>query len=267
MTPAVSLQSVCFGYDHAHSRDKDPDAPGKLTLSDLSFEISKGSVTALLGANGVGKTTLLYLLLDLYPSSSGTIQRFAADGTLCEAQAVKKLMGMVSQEESIPFDLSVEEYVLLGRAPHLKLLELPKKLDREIVMTALNTVGMAHLAGHAATRISSGEKQLAGMARVLAQSPEILLFDEPCSHLDLINTRRTLSIMKNIARKGHTVIFTTHDPNAAAAIADHVILLYKGRIIGEGTVSETLTSPLLSRTYGDVVEVTQTSKGPVVLAI
>ncbi len=134
---------------------------------------------------------------------------------------------MVSQNDTPPFDLRVDEYVLLGRAPHLGLLTIPGDTDRIASAAALSTVGMTHMAGHAVTRLSSGEKQLVNMARSLAQEPEILLLDEPCSHLDLINSRQMLVLMETIAKQGRTVVFTTHDPNAAAAVADQVLLMRK----------------------------------------
>jgi iron complex transport system ATP-binding protein len=174
---------------------------------------------------------------------------------------------MVSQNESIPFDLSVEAYVLLGRAPHLKLLEIPGSDDWAAASNALKAVGMDHMAKNGITRLSGGEKQLVHVARALAQNPEILLLDEPCSHLDLINSRQMLYLMKTISQARRTVVFTTHDPNAAAAIADQIILLKKGTIVAQGTPAETLTEKLLTRTYGGPVAVMKTTRGPRVLAI
>jgi iron complex transport system ATP-binding protein len=105
------------------------------------------------------------------------------------------------------------------------------------------------------------------MARSLAQEPDILLLDEPCSHLDLINSRQMLGLMKTIAEQGRTVVFTTHDPNAAAAVADQVLLMKKGKLVAAGTVTQTLTRALLTRTYGGDVEVISTEKGPFVRAV
>ena len=255
MTAALSIKNVSFSYD------KDP------VISHMDLNLGKGTVTAVLGANGVGKTTLLYLFLGLYEPDQGEILFFGKPGRLYSPNRRKQLMGMVSQNDTPPFDLRVDEYVLLGRAPHLGLLTIPGASERKAAATALFTVGMTRMAGHAVTRLSSGEKQLVNMARSLAQEPKILLLDEPCSHLDLINSRQMLVLMKTIAQQGKTVVFTTHDPNAAAAVADTVLLMKKGELVAAGPVDQTITSPLLTRTYGGGVEVIHTGHGPFVRAM
>jgi iron complex transport system ATP-binding protein len=255
MTIAVSIQKLCFSYE------QDP------VISHMDLNLPAGTITAVLGANGVGKTTLLYLLLGLYAPDNGEIRFFGRPSRKYSRNRLKQLIGMVSQNDTPPFDLRVDEYVLLGRAPHLGLLTIPGDTDRNAAAAALSTVGMTHMAGHAVTRLSSGEKQLVNMARSLAQEPEILLLDEPCSHLDLINSRQMLKLMKIIALQGRTVVFTTHDPNAAAAVADQVLLMKKGELVAAGTVDQTLTQALLTRTYGGDVEVIPTTQGPFVRAV
>jgi len=225
MTIAVSIQNLSFSYE------QDP------VISHMDLNLSTGTVTAVLGANGVGKTTLLYLLLGLYAPNKGEIHFFGRPSRKYSQNRLKQLIGMVSQNDSPPFDLRVDEYVLLGRAPHLGLLTIPGDTDRNAAAAALSTVGMTHMAGHAVTRLSSGEKQLVNMARSLAQEPEILLLDD------------------------------THDPNAAAAVADQVLLMKKGELVATGTVTQTLTRALLTRTYGGDVEVISTGKGPFVRAV
>ena len=255
-SPAVSMRNVSFAY----GRGLDP------VVAIRGIDVQQGSVAAILGSNGTGKTTLLYLLLGLYRLDQGDLAFFGHPQSAYPRERFKRLVGMVSQGESIPFDLSVEEYVVLGRAPHLNLLQLPGAQDRAAATEALETVGMSHMATAYVTRLSSGERQLVNVARVLAQAPEILLLDEPCSHLDLVNSRRMLRLMHTIAEKGRTVLFTTHDPNAASAVADQVLLVRRGEIVADGPPEQTLNSELLTRTYGDAVEVIDTARGPVVLA-
>jgi iron complex transport system ATP-binding protein len=227
----------------------------------MDIDVKKGTVTAILGANGVGKTTLLYILLGLYLPDHGDLVFFKKTGTRFSTGATRQFIGMVSQNDTVPFDLSAEEYVLLGRAPHLGLLSMPKTSDRAIAQKALDTVGMTHMATRVVNHLSSGEKQLIHIARILAQESEILLLDEPCSHLDLINSRRILTVIKTIAERGGTVVFTTHDPNAAAAVADQIMLLKKGELVAYGGVEETITAARLTKTYGDTVEVVDTGHG------
>jgi iron complex transport system ATP-binding protein len=257
MRQAICIRDVNF----SHAR-KDP-----FILSQMNLTIRESSVAAILGANGAGKTTLLHLMLGLLCADTGEISFFGQLNTRYDAPRIKQIIGMVSQNESIPFDLSVEAYVLLGRAPHLKLLEIPGSDDWAAASNALKAVGMDHMAKNGITRLSGGEKQLVHVARALAQNPEILLLDEPCSHLDLINSRQMLYLMKTISQARRTVVFTTHDPNAAAAIADQIILLKKGTIVAQGTPGETLTEKLLTQTYGGPVTVMKTIRGPRVLVI
>ncbi len=257
MTTALSIRNLWFSYD----KQQPP------VVSNLDVDLETGTVNAVLGANGVGKTTLLLILLGLYEPDRGDLLFFGKPRTLYPPEQIRRFIGMVSQNETVPFDLSVQEYVLLGRAPHLGLFSMPGPTDRSAAQKALSTVGMSHLSHHAVTRLSSGEKQLVHTARALAQNPDILLLDEPCAHLDLINARQMLFLIRDIAAQGRTVIFTTHDPNAAIAIADRVVLLKKGELIAFGGIEDTITRALLSQTYNNPVEVVHTENGPFVPTI
>jgi iron complex transport system ATP-binding protein len=125
--------------------------------------------------------------------------------------------------------------------------------------------GLEGLAGRPVNALSSGERQLASLARALAQDPDIYLLDEPLSHLDIANSRRVFGLMDAQRRSGKTVIFTTHDPNCASAIADEAVLLRAGRRLAAGPSAEVLTAAHLSETYGVDVPVTIINGRPVVL--
>lgn len=257
MTSAISIEGLQFSYGS-------PDAP---LIRDLTLDLEKGSVTAILGPNGAGKTTLLHLLLGVYAPDKGRVTYFEKPASQYPPSRFKQMIGLVSQNESIPFDMTVLEYVLLGRAPHKKMLEIPDEQDRQTAYQALETTGIQKMADWGITRLSSGEAQLAAVARMLAQAPAIQLLDEPSSHLDLINTRRILNLIRQQGDDGNTVIFTTHHPNAAAAVADRILLFRNGEKIALGTPKEMMAEQLLTQTYGDVVRVFQTPAGPVVTAI
>lgn len=244
---AISLKELSFGYT--------PTAPS--VLRDVSLQIPSRSVTALLGPNGSGKTTLLHLLLGLLMPNAGHILLGGKPHDHYSRRELSRLMGLVPQNEHVTFDLSLLEYVLLGRAPYLSLLELPKEQDREIAFQALVTAGLDALWDRAVPTLSGGERQLATLARVLAQEPHILLLDEPTSHLDIKNRRRILQVLSELIDGGKTVILTTHDPNEAAAVADHVILLRDGKALAAGPTTQVLTSANLSATYEVDVEVTR----------
>jgi iron complex transport system ATP-binding protein len=245
MEPSIAIQDVSFGYD--------PRQPA--FMRDLSLEIPAGHVCALLGPNGSGKTTLLLMILGLLAPRSGMVKVAGIETAHARRAALKQAIGLVPQDESTPFALSVCEYVLLGRAPHLGLLEQPSRLDRELAIAALEKSGISALKDRAITTLSGGERQLAMVARVMVQDPKILLMDEPTSHLDLANTRRIIAIMRRLKVEGKTVVFSTHDPNTASAVADYVVLMQQGAVMSMGRTAEVLTSAHLSAVYGVPVEV------------
>ncbi len=252
---AISVQDLCFAYD--------PSGPN--VLQGISTDIRPRAVTAILGPNGSGKTTLLRLLLGLIKPQSGEIRLDGrAHGTLTRRE-LSRLMGLVPQNEHIVFDLSVLEYVLLGRAPHLGLLELPSASDLRIALEALSLLGLETLRSRPMPSLSGGEKQLAVVARALTQQPEIFLLDEPTAHLDLANRRRILQVMDRLAEADKAVVFTTHDPNSAAAVADCVVLLCGGRILADGVAEAVLTEENLTATYGVEVQVTEYQGRPLVV--
>jgi iron complex transport system ATP-binding protein len=253
--PALSVRDLSFAYAAASPR----------VLHEVSLDIAAGSITAILGPNGSGKTTLLRLLLGLLNATAGTILVAGKPQGHYSRRDLSQMVGLVPQDEPIPFDLSVLEFVLLGRAPYLGLLELPSERDRLLALEALDTVRLAALQHRPVPALSGGERQLATIARALVQQSRILLSDEPTAHLDLANTRRVLDVLRSLGRAGRTIVFTTHDPNLAAAIADHVVLLRDGRILAAAPAAAALTAESLSSTYGVDVEIIQVRGRPMVV--
>lgn len=242
---AMALQGVSFRYGSS--------AP--LVLDHVGVEFPEGATTALLGPNGSGKSTLLHLLLGLLRPEAGRIALFGQSHDRYTRREMSRIVGMVPQDEHVVFELSVLEYALLGRAPYLDLLEMPHESDRQVAREALATVGIEALQERPVPSLSGGERQLATVARALTQEPQVLLLDEPTSHLDLANARRILRVLHSLKENGKTIILTTHDPNAAASVADHVVLLREGKVLAAGPPREVMTSAHLSTTYGVEVEV------------
>ncbi len=243
--PILSLSNLRFGYDKS----------SLAVLHGVSLEVPPGTVTAILGPNGAGKTTLLRIILGLLAPQSGHIAIDGKPQTSYSRRQMSRLIGLVPQSEYIPFDFSVLEFTLLGRAPYLGPLEMPGEEDREIARQALRAIGLEHLQDRPAPLLSGGERQLAMVARALAQKPRILLLDEPTSHLDLSNRDRILGVLRALTNDGVTTIFTTHDPNLVAATADFVVLMRQGALLAAGAVATTLTADKLSATYGIPVHV------------
>ena len=253
---AISLSGIEFCYA--------PDQP--VVFQNLSLEIPAGSLTAILGPNGGGKTTLLHLLLGLLKPRAGSIHIAGQTPSQTSRRELSRIIGLVPQNEHIPFDFSLLDYVLLGRAPYLGALDQPGEDDLRCAGQALEKTGLNPLRERPVTALSGGERQLAMIARALAQNPRILLLDEPTSHLDPGNRRAVQNVLRTLATDGVTVIFTTHDPNLATMMANHVILLRSGRLLAAGPMDSVLSADLLSATYGIPVEVATLGPRRVILS-
>jgi len=254
-TSAIDVHGLTFRYDGA--------GPNVLDLIDL--RVPPESICGILGPNGSGKTTLLHLMLGLLKPNEGSILYTDGDGQPKKQNQLKRLIGFVPQKETIPFDLSLMEYVILGRAPHLGLFQLPDKKDRRIAMASLQTVGIDHLAARKVPSLSGGESQLAMVARALTQESHILLLDEPTAHLDLANTKKIITLMRQLTAQQKTVIFTTNDPNTVSACADHAALLKKGSLHASGPIREVMTAGHLSAVYEVDVDVIHVHNRPFVV--
>jgi len=230
-----------------------PHAP--LVLNKLDMYVEAGSITAILGPNGAGKSTLLDLCLGWKPPGAGSISIKGEHISQFSRRQMGRLMSLVPQNERVRFDYTVLEYLLLGRAPYLGQLEMPETRDVDIARKALEQVGLKELQYRSASRLSGGEHQLMMIARALVQEPEILLLDEPTSQLDPGNRHRIVRLLLKLNGSGMTILFTTHDPNMAAEIATHMLLLQRGTVMKSGTKESALTGPNLSRLYGIKMEV------------
>jgi len=252
----VTLSEIRFSYNgHAHT-----------VFENLSLEIPAGSITAILGPNGAGKSTLLHLILGLLTPHAGVIRLNQRPRHSYSRRELGRLVGLVSQEETIPFSFTVLEYVLLGRAPYLALLDVPRAEDVEIAQQALARVDMVAMARRPIEALSGGERQLVLIARALAQQPRILLLDEPTAHLDLGNKGRVLRLIQQLVAGGVTAVFTTHEPDLVASVADYVVLMRAGQTLVAGALADVFTSENLSQTYDVPVTVAQVDGRRVVLA-
>ncbi|MEA4906800.1 MAG: ABC transporter ATP-binding protein [Anaerolineaceae bacterium] len=226
-------------------------------LQDFDLPVGQGTVTAILGPNGAGKTTLLHLALGWLKPQRGRIlleQRPLGDYARRE---LGQWMALVPQSEHVPFEYSLLEFTLLGRAPHLAPLAMPTAEDERIALDALRQVGMDGLRWRSMPYLSGGERQLVLVARALAQQPRLLLLDEPTSHLDLGNKRGLIRLLHDLAERGVTVVFTTHEPEIAAALATHLVLMRDGQVLRTGPLEEVFTSPGLSELYRVPIRVTE----------
>ncbi len=219
------------------------------TLVNVNLELASGQVTAVLGPNGAGKTTLLRLAYGRFKPFKGQI--FLLDQPLesIPRHKIGQSIALVPQREYSPFDYSLLEYVLLGRAPYLSALQLPDSQDLHIAEQALKTVGLHHQLNRSLQEISGGEHQLVLIARALAQEPKILLLDEPTSHLDLANKKRLIECLERLVSQQVTIMMTSHEPDVVSALADQVVLMSAGKVMFSGSLDDVWTDEHLSAAY------------------
>jgi len=225
----------------------------KPALQSFNLHIPAGSITAILGPNGAGKTTFLSLVLGWLKPQSGAILAGGKPLASYSRREMGQRMALVPQREQVTFDYSILEYVLLGRAPYLMPLEMPDDSDCRIAAEAMAMAALSGWEERSITTLSGGELQLVLIARALVQQPEILLLDEPGSHLDLGNLSQLIKILRAQNESGVTVLFSTHDPNFAARLADDLVLMQAGRLIDHGPNSKMLTEEKLSGLYNTPV--------------
>jgi len=228
---------------------------GQEALRGLTAAFLEGEATAVLGPNGAGKTTLLHLALGYLAPLSGRVLFDGKPLSGLSRREIGRSVSLVPQSERIPFQYSVLEYVALGRAPYVAPLAMPGAEDERLAREAIAEVGLLSLIRRDVTSLSGGERQLAAIARSVAQGTKVLLLDEPMSHLDLANKSRVLGILSRLAARGTTVIFTTHEPEIAAAAASRLVLMREGLVLAAGALAETFTSEGLSAAYGIPVRV------------
>lgn len=243
----IDFDSVVFSY---------PNSKG-LVLDSLNLSILNGGMTAILGPNGAGKTTMLQVVLGWLRPRSGIVRLNGKPLEEYSRREMGQTMSLVPQSEHISFDFSVVDYVLLGRAPYMAPLDQPSQSDEEIARQAIETVGISRLANRPVTALSGGERQLVLLARALAQQPKLLLLDEPTSHLDLSNKALLIKLLKRLNQQGVSVLFTTHEPEVASQLADQMVLMHNGRVMGSGAAASVFDSDTLSALYGVPVKVVE----------
>jgi iron complex transport system ATP-binding protein len=220
----------------------------------LNVALVTGEVLALLGPNGGGKTTLLKTLLGLLAAKAGEVRLGDRPLRSYTDRERARLIAYVPQSHSATFAFTVEAVVLMGRTAHGNLFSRPSAADRAVAGRVLDRLGIAHLAARPYTMISGGERQLALLARALAQEPQFIVLDEPTASLDFGNQGKVMQEIRGLAAAGIGVLFTTHDPNHAMRAADRALLLRDGTPVAEGPIGDVLNRSQLQALYGAPVE-------------
>ena len=234
-------------------------------LHAVSCSVETAGWLALIGPNGAGKTTLLRAVAGLLPHC-GTIMLDGADIGSIRGRGRARLVAYVPQVPVLPPDMTVEEYVLLGRTPHQSYLGGPGRRDREKTAEASGRLDVLRLADRRLGSLSGGERQRVVLARALAQEPRVLLLDEPTNGLDIGHQQQVLELVDDLRRsRGVTVVSTLHDLTSAGQYADELALLHQGRIEATGSATAVLTQDLIARVYAARVTVSTDPDGHTVV--
>jgi iron complex transport system ATP-binding protein len=223
-------------------------------LDGVSLEIPAGQWVALVGPNGAGKTTALRALAGLV-RYAGSIEIDGRDVRTFGRRRMARHVALVPQLPERPPELTVAEYVLLGRTPHLGYLAVEAAEDRAAVASALERLELVRVADRPIGSLSGGELQRAVLARALAQEAAILLLDEPTSALDLGRQQQALELVAGLHADGLTVVSTMHDLTLAGQYAERLVLLDRGGVIADGPAASVLSPANLAAFYGANVRV------------
>ncbi len=219
-------------------------------LDGISTNIKKGSICAILGGNGCGKTTLLNCINKLLSVKSGTITVDCNNLASLTTHEIAKLISYVPQEHDNIFPYPVIEVVVMGRSPYLRIGQSPTDIDYIEAEKALEKLGAKHISNQCFNKISGGERQIALIARALVQKSPIIILDEPTNHLDFSKKFSLMKLLKKISvDEQKTIITTTHDPNLIYSVADQVIMLKNGTIFADGSPEDTLNEKSLMKVY------------------
>jgi cobalamin transport system ATP-binding protein len=237
---------------------------GRPVLDGVTLRVENGCWTTLIGPNGAGKTTLLRAVAGAV-SHAGSLTVKGRELHSLSTRERARTLALVPQSPVLPADMTVGEYVLLGRTPHLGMLGRAGKMDYDAVGDAIARLDLGSLAQRRLDALSGGERQRAVLARTLAQDAPVLLLDEPTTALDIGRQQEVLELIGELrAERGLTVLGAMHDLTLAGQYADRLALLDGGRIVAGGT-HEVLTEQLIARHYRARVQVTMLGDAPVVL--
>ena len=232
----------------------------------LSLRAESGGWTALIGPNGAGKTSALRALAGLVPFD-GEVRVEQQDVRRLGRRALARLVAFVPQKPETPPELTVAEYVLLGRTPHISYLGGEGKRDREAAARALRRLDLEEFAQRPLGSLSGGELQRAVLARALAKEARVLLLDEPTTSLDLGRQQLVLELVDELRCDGLTVVTTMHDLTLAGQYAEHVVLLDAGSVVAEGPAVEVLSATTVAAHYGANVRVIEDASGVFVVPV
>ncbi|MFD8464515.1 ABC transporter ATP-binding protein [Streptomyces cyaneofuscatus] len=256
--PDLRAQDLHLGYDD------------RAVVTGLDLAVPPGRITAIVGANACGKSTLLRALARLLAPRAGAV---SLDGRALHAIPTRELaqqLGILPQSPVAPEGLTVIDLVNRGRSPHQTWWRQWTKADEQAVHDALAATGTTDLADRAVDELSGGQRQRAWIAMAIAQGTPVLLLDEPTTYLDLAHQIDVLDLVVDLNRReGRTIVMVLHDLNQACRYADHVIAMKKGSIVAEGAPADVITAETVEDVFGLRCQVTTdpVSRTPLVIPV
>ncbi|MBX7111100.1 MAG: ABC transporter ATP-binding protein [Dehalococcoidia bacterium] len=228
----------------------------RTAVDDVSLEVRRGEIVAIIGPNGSGKSTLLRAIGRMRKPDGGLVRFDGQDIWRTSSREYARRVAFLPQAPEAPSDLTVEELAWRGRFPHRGLLAAATKGDRTAVETAIEQCGLEALRGRPLATLSGGERQRAWIALALAQEPELLLLDEPTTFLDIGHQQELLQLLCALnASRGLTIVMVMHDIAQAAHCAHRLVAMQGGRLIVDGTPAEVVTAERIGVLFGASVTV------------
>jgi len=227
-----------------------------LVLHNINLSVKAGEMVGLLGPNGSGKTTLIKLASGVLKPDQGEIKLGGSSLNQMSRKSIARSIAVVPQQFNIPFAFTTAEVVMLGRTPFLRAFAEESKIDKQLVSSALELVGISELKERRFDELSGGERQNVILAMALAQQPKLLLLDEPTVHLDITHQVEILELVRRLnVERGLTVIAAMHDLNLASLYFDRLVLLKEGRVSADGTPTQVLTEARIREVFSASVKV------------
>ena len=231
---------------------------GSQILRGVDLRAERGELVGVIGPNGSGKSTLLKCIYRVLKPTGGAVWLDGRALSEYSYKASARRVAVVAQHNYYNFDFSVQDVVMMGRAPHKRTLDRDNAQDRQMAARALETVGMADFARRSFATLSGGEQQRVILARALAQDTPCLILDEPTNHLDI---KFQLQLMDIVKRLDRTVIAAIHDLNIAAMYCDRLYAVREGRVVASGRPEEVLTPELIRTVYEVEAQVLRDERG------
>lgn len=235
----IQTEQLVIGYDE------------NTIVENLDLTISDGKITALVGANGSGKSTILKAISRLLKTKQGTVYLDGKSIREQKSREIAKQLAILPQNPTAPDGLTVAELVSYGRFPHQKGFGKLTRHDRHMVHWAIEVTGMTEFANRPVDQLSGGQRQRAWIAMALAQETPTLLLDEPTTFLDMAHQLEVLYLLERLNKEqGYTIVMVIHDLNHASRFADHMVAIKQGKIIKTGSAKEVMTPAILEEAFG-----------------